>query len=142
MLGRVVNVALLLLFIVCLTFVQEKMLGKWSFLTPALNTIKVMSTKKCNVAVVNISVPAAAQFLHKQARAVLSSHSSVSETVISNVRAPMSAPSHKFCYLCLLLHHSATLLYYCLPLQTGAATQVLLPMSAVTMELLKKTVND
>ena len=66
MLGLVVNVALLLLFIVCLTFGQEKMLVKWSFLTPALNTIKVMSTKKCNVAVVNISVPAAAQFLHKQ----------------------------------------------------------------------------
>ena len=110
-----VSAPLLLLFIVCLTFGQEKMLGKWSFLTPALNAIKELSTKKCDEAVFQISVPAAAQFLHKQARAVLSSHSSVSETVISNVRAPMSAPSHKFCYLCLLLHHSATLLhYYCL----------------------------
>ena len=66
MLGLVVNVALLLLFIVCLTFGQEKMLGKWSFLTPALNTIKEMSTKKCDDAVFQISVPAAAQFLHKQ----------------------------------------------------------------------------
>ena len=101
------------------------MLGKWSFLTPALNTIKELSTKKCDDAVFQISVPAAAQFLHKQARAVLSSHSSV-------VRRSLAM----FARQCLLLHtSSATCVCFCITALLHVS-QVLLLVSAFLQALL------